>query len=262
MVVTLRCESFDEIQDRLVMMQGELLWLTATFKRSNMAGRLELDFERELPSVDVSAPSHDRNTVTPTATVGLVVRDGETQIERYHGPSTLVALCREFEADLASQVGSSNDKIVGGLVNKMLLDTSRTDDDNLDLETGLGQLDTRICLPPRQLLSVMLESFLKHADYSTDIFCHQTISEAVEHAYKEPSSPTSEPWALCFNLIILLALGAENPVHSEDPFVQPMLRAAHATATKPSIVRFPRLVNVQALALFVSDESTTPSDRI
>src|SRR5271156_3068130 len=150
MAVTLRCQNFGDIQDRLTTMQGELSWLTATLKRSNTAGRLELDFERDLPSVDVSPPSHSGDTAAPPTKAGHVVRDGGTQIERYYGPWTLVALCRDFEADLASHVGSSNDEVIDGLINKMLLDTTRTGDSNLDLGTRPGQLDTSICPPPRQ----------------------------------------------------------------------------------------------------------------
>ncbi|KAF2676587.1 hypothetical protein K458DRAFT_321559, partial [Lentithecium fluviatile CBS 122367] len=120
--------------------------------------------------------------------------------------------------------------------------------DNLDFEPGTGQDDT-ICLPPRQFLAVMLDTFLRQADYSTDIFSSQTIYEAVESVYREPSSPASEPWALCFNLIILLALGTEHPVRGDDPFVRPILQAAHVAARKPSFFMSLRLVNVQALAL-------------
>jgi hypothetical protein len=246
-VVTLRCQNFDDIQDRLITMQGQLSSLTAIFKRSNIAERLQLDLVSDLPTVDVS-PSHSGDTASPTP-AGHVTRDGVTLIERYYGPWTLVALCRNFGADLASHVGS-NDEVVGGLVNKMFLDTGM--DDNLDLGTRPGQQDT-ICLPPRQFISVMLDSFLKQADYSTDIFSRQTIYEAVERVYKEPSSPISEPWALCFNLIILLTLGAEHPVHSNDPFVRAILQAAHAAARNPSFFMSLRLVNVQALALLVSD---------
>ena len=108
----------------------------------------------------------------------------------------------------------------------------------------------------------MLDSFLKQADYNTDIFSHQTIYEAVDRVYREPSGPTSEAWALCFNLIILLALGAEHPVRSDDPFVRPMLEAAHATARKASFFMSPRLVNVQALALFVSHPPIVPLSRV
>lgn len=236
----------------MIMMQGELSWLTASLKRSNVPSRLELDFQKD-PSADVSSPRHTSEFRATPITTGHVIRDDGTQIERYYGPWSLVALCSDFESDLASHLDGTNDEIVRGLVNKMLLGTTRSDDDNLDLVTRPGHLNSDISLPQRQLLSVMLETFLKQADYSTDIFCRQTIYEAVERIYREPSKPTSEPWALCFNLIILLTLGTEHPIHSEDPFVRPLLEAAHATARNPSLFTAPRLVNVQALALFVSE---------
>ena len=242
----------------MVMMQGELSWLTASLKRSSVPSRLELDFQKD-PSADVPSPPHiGEFGATPTI-AGHVIRDDGTQIERYYGPWTLVALCRDFESDLASYLGDSNDEIVRSAVSKMLLGTTRSNDDNLDLGTRPAHLNSDISLPQRQLLSVMLETFLNQADYSTDIFCRQTIYEAVERVYREPSNPTSEPWALCFNLIILLTLGTEHPIHSEDPFVRPILEAAHATARNPSFFTAPRLVNVQALALFVSEIHCFPS---
>lgn len=237
-------------------MQGELSWLTATLKRSN------LNFEHALPE---PPPAHDTEKSSfPVVTPGHVIRHGGTQIERYYGPGSLVALCRDFEADLALLAGDGNDETIGGLANKTLLDLTNADDgdDNLGLGTSPGKVDTSNCLPPRQLLYVVLDTFLKQADYTTDIFCRQTICEAVERVYNEPSSPASEPWALCFNLIILLTLGAEHPVRSEDPFVRPMLQAAYATARKPSFFMSPRLINVQALALFVSNGSTTLPEQI
>lgn len=242
------------MRDRMVMMQGELAWLTASLKRSSVPSRLEFDVQKDL-SADVPSFPHTGEFGISPITAGHVIRDDGTQIERYYGPWTLVALCRDFESDLASHLGGSNDEVLRGLVNKMLLSTARSDDDNLDLGTRPGHLNSDISLPQKQLLSVMLETYLKQVDYSTDIFCRETIYEAVERVYREPLDPTSEPWALCFNLIILLTLGTENPIHSEDPFVRPILEAAHATARKPSFFTAPRLVNVQALALFVSEIS-------
>ncbi|KAL9080010.1 MAG: hypothetical protein Q9157_001155 [Trypethelium eluteriae] len=241
------CQNFDDIQDRLITMQGELSSLTAMFKESNIGERRKLDVEGESASVDRVPNNFDDKVplTTPPTTPGHVVRDGDTLIERYHGPWTPVALCRDFAADLSSHVGN-HVEVVGGLLNKMLLDTGT--DNSLDFGSRLGQQDT-ICLPPRQFLSVMLDSFLKQADYATDIFSRESVYEAVERVYKDPSSPTSEPWALCFNLIILLTLGAEHPVHSDDPFVRPILQAAHVAARKPSFFMSQRLVNVQALAL-------------
>lgn len=248
MAMLRRSQSFDDIQDRLIMMQEELSWLTATLKKSNMARRSEPEFERDSPS----AEAHRGGIGARMAPAGHVIRDGATQIERYHGPWTLVALCRDLGADLASHADARHHEVIAGLADRMLSELSRIDDDNLNLGAKPGEPDTGICLPPRQLLSIMLDSFLKQADYSTDIFSRQSIYEAVDRVYLEPSNPASEAWALCFNLVILLTLGAEHPVCSDDPFARPMLQAVYATARKQNCFMFPRLVNIQALALMVS----------
>lgn len=230
-------------------MQGELSWLTENLKQSNISGRAEPSGEGEFQAVHVP-PTEDVEDVSSPTTAGHVIRNDRTQIERYYGPWTLVAQCRDFETDLASHVARNTDATVGSMVKGMLRDATSSDDDGLDF--GNSRLhDINISLPPKQLLFVMLDTFLKHADHNTDIFCHSTIYEAIDHVYKEPSGPLSEAWSLCFNLIILLTLGAEHPIHSEDLFVRPMLEAAHATATKANFFTTPRLVNVQALALFV-----------
>lgn len=249
-----RSQNLDDIQDRLIMMQEELSWLTATLKKSNTAGRSEPEFERDSPSVE----AHRGGIAARMAPAGHVVRDEGTQIERYHGPWTLVALCRDFGAELASHAGARHNEVVAGLVDRMLSELTRIDDDNPDLGANPGEPVTGICLPPRQLLSIILDSFLKQADYSTDIFSRQSIYEAVDRVYKEPSNPASEAWALCFNLVILLTLGAEHPVRSDDPFARPMLQAVYAAARNPNCFMLPRLVNVQALALLVSIRSFIP----
>jgi hypothetical protein len=237
-----RSQNFDDISDRLAMMHGELSSLTAMFKRTDIAERLKLNIEKDLRGMDNVESSAE---TPPIAGPGHVVRDDQTLVERYHGPCTLVALSRNFGADLISHLGR-NDETVGNLISKMLLDISSND--SMDFEMAMGHDDT-VCLPPRQFLSVMLDTFLKQADYSTDIFSSQNLHEAVERVYREPPGPASESWALCFNLIILLALGSEHPVRGDDPFVRPMLHAAHVAARKPSFFMSPRLVNVQALAL-------------
>lgn len=233
-------------------MQGEISWLTQTLKQSNISERPKPDGQRNSQAVGVSPSFRIAEDVSSPAKAGHVVRDGGTQIERYYGPWTLVAQCRSFEGDLSSHDARTTDETLGSMVRGMLCDIESSVDDNLDFDNDGRPLDTNICLPPRQLLSVMLDSFLKHADYSTDIFCHSTIYEAIDRTYKEPLGPLSEAYSLCFNLIILLTLGAEHPVHSEDPFVRPMLQAAHITTRKANLLMTPRLVNVQALALFVS----------
>lgn len=256
-MLVFRCQSFDDIQDRLITMQGELSWLTETLKRSNVSERLESEPQKRprLDSPSCSSFSNETSISSAPTTARHMVRDEATQIERYYGPFTLIAQSRDFGTDLAPLVDSSEEGFVGGLVNRMILDTTKSDDDDLDFDRKAGQQDISICLPPRQLLSAMLDTFFKQADYSMDIFCHSTVYEAIERVYKEPSSPSSEAWTLCFNLIILLTLGTERLVHSGDPFVRPMLQEARAIVGKTSFFMSPRLVNIQALALYVSHPS-------
>ena len=250
---TPRCQNFDDIQDRLIKMQGELSWLTAALKKSNFAGQYKPNLNGDLTSVGAFKTTYSGDTTAPPTPTGHVIRDCGTQIERHYGPWTLVALCRQFEADLAAcQKGSTND-LVNGLIEKMLLDATTIGTNNVDVDHQSENSSNIIFLPPKQLLLVMLESFLKEPDYNTDIFCRQTIYEAVERVYKDPLCAASEPWALCFNLIILLTFSVEHPLHKEDPFVQPMLHAAFAAVRKPSFFMSPRLINIQTLALFVSD---------
>ena len=250
------------MQDRLIKMQGELSWLTAALMRSNNTGQYESNLTGKVQSVEASPFSNNGDLSIPHTPPGHVVRDRRTQVERHYGPWTLVALCRKFEDDLGAQNNGVNNDIVKDLIHEMYLDTTKSDYKDLDIGIKQGQSNNSIFLPPRQLLSVMLEKFLKEPDYSTDIFCRQSIWEAVECVYKDPSSPASEPWALCFNLIILLTLSAEHPLHKNDPFVQPMLQAANDFARKPSFFMSPRLVNIQALALFVSGGPPISLDQI
>ncbi|OQD89831.1 hypothetical protein PENANT_c002G06421 [Penicillium antarcticum] len=184
-------------------MEKQLSQLTATLGKTNSTEHVDI-LEKVSPSQN------------PTS-FGHVVRDTDGQIERYHGPWTLLAQCRQLETDLACWPEVST-------------------------------------LLTRMLLSVMVECFLKNADYATSIFDHQSLYHAVDRVYQNSANPEEKPWVLCFNLIILLTLGAEHPLQSEDPFVRPMLQAVHVAAGNSRLFMEPRLVSVQALALFVSDE--------
>ncbi|KAJ5749141.1 uncharacterized protein N7511_010837 [Penicillium nucicola] len=220
------CESFDEIQDRLITMEKQLSRLTATLGNPNAAEQGGI-LEKE-------------SSVPNSTSFGHVVRDTDGQIERYHGPWTLLAQCRQLETDLMCWPEVST------LLTRMVHDTMRLSLDSF----SAGLADMKMCLPPRQLLSVMVECFLKNADYATSIFDHQSLYHAIDRVYQDPANPEEKPWVLCFNLIILLTLGAEHPLQSEDPFVRPMLQAVHVAAGNSRLFMEPRLVSVQALALF------------
>lgn len=179
---------------------------------------------------------------------GHLVRDEDTLVEKYHGPWTLPALCRDFGADLASSFGS--DGCRAGLAEEMWRHALGDGQCRVDAEAEPGR--DGVGLPPRQFLTVVLDSFFGRDDYATNIFVPSAFHNAIEQTYTEPSNPASEAWAVCFNLVILLVIGPEQGIGREDPFIQPLVRAAQFAARNPAIFLSPRLVNVQALALLVS----------
>lgn len=109
-----------------------------------------------------------------------------------------------------------------------------------------------ICLPPKQLLSMVLSQFFRDADYTTDIFVQTNFQKQLDRVYAHPSDPANEAWAVCFNVIVLLVVGIDQTTKSNDPFIQPYLNALRMTVNNPRVFLGPRLVNVQALALLVS----------
>lgn len=221
-------------------MQDELSWLTARLRQPNSSALGN--------GID---EAHDRvSWLSPGP--GFVIRDTTSQIERYYGPWTLLAHCRRLEAALGSYVGMGEtdvSKLSAGLVH----DNARSHE-ILSCSDAVPprQSDIRVCLPPKQILCVMLGSFLKNLDYATDIFDHQSLHAAVDRVYNDPSAPDTEAWNLCFNLIVLLGLAVENTLHAEDPFVRPILQAIDAAVKRSWIFTEPRLISVQALALCVS----------
>lgn len=183
-------------------------------------------------------------------TDGHVVRDDNTLVEKYHGPWTLPALCRSFATDLATDFGADacHDKLTEEMWRHALGDGQC----RLGTEDETGR--DAVALPPRQFLTVVLDSFFSRNDHATDIFVPSAFYNAIERNYADPSNPASEAWAVCFNLVILLVIGAEQGSGRQDPFIQPLVRAAQVAARNPAIVLSPRLVNVQALALLVSQD--------
>lgn len=207
------------------------------------------------------------------------VRSEGDLIDRYHGPCSLVALCNEFrdlvlleqrKRDLPRpddesqnsqkrQRMANNDEAVQGLLTRLCLEAG--------LEEPFDHQSDHmpIRLPPKQFLLMAHTEFFQRSDYTTDLFVHSSFLSNVEQIYSRPFKPSDEAWAVCFNTIILLALGSENSTqHDNDPiagsqFAVPFLLAVRTALNNPRVLMAPRLINVQALALLVSDLLTDES---
>ncbi|KAK3303877.1 uncharacterized protein B0T15DRAFT_372104, partial [Chaetomium strumarium] len=258
--VKVLAQGFDDIQNRLIHVQEELRSLTRMFQASGIADGFPLRPGVMHPD---GPPMYDAfgggGYYYPAAPAdGHVVRDDSTLVEKYHGPWTLPALCRGLGTDVAPVFGSDggHDRLLEEMWRHALGDgqcrLTTTED-----KTGRDAVG----LPPRQFLTVVLDSFFGRNDHTTDIFVPSAFYSAIDQTYAEPSSPASEAWAVCFNLVILLVIGAEQGTTSttsststsstgrQDPFIQPLIRAAQVAASNHAIFLSPRLVNVQVLAL-------------
>jgi hypothetical protein len=110
-----------------------------------------------------------------------------------------------------------------------------------------------ILLPPRQLLAMACTSLFQSGDFSTDLFCQSVFWANVDRIYNSPLLVNDNAWAICFNLIILLGVGAEpsnfgSGAEFLKPFILNITRAFGCT----TLFLAPKLINIQTLALLVS----------
>lgn len=179
-----------------------------------------------------------------------VVHNETHSIDRYHGPCSLFTLCKEFHDDPAfspadPNATTENDSIIRVLLQEMCSEASQ--EDHLDIASE----HVGICLPPRQFLNMVVGQFFRNADYTTDIFVQSSFQMHLERVYSRPLTPSDEAWAVCFNVIVLLALGKDKAATGNDPFLQPFVQTLRMAVNNPRVFMAPRLVNVQALALLV-----------
>lgn len=207
-----------------------------------------------------------------------IVRSQGDLIDRYHGPCTLFALCKDFCDTILSerqmqgspssqsqpqqgemQDGAARNEELRGLLTGLYLEAQI--EETFDLPPGYYP----VRLPPKQFLLMAQTQFFQQCDYTTDIFVQSNFLSHVERIYSRPFAPADEAWAICFNVVILLVLGFENPNHGSNDsllgsqFVRPFLLTVRMALSNPRILMAPKLINVQALALLVSWFSPTSS---
>ncbi|KXX75077.1 Thiamine repressible genes regulatory protein thi1 [Madurella mycetomatis] len=236
------CEGFDDLQNRLILVQEELSSLTALFRTFSASDALPAQ-----PTAD-RFPKHVASELEGDAVPladGLLARSNGTSVEKYYGPWTLLALCRDFGLQLSMRFGRNSPASI--LANRMWLDAE--DDIQRGLLRSCEVRNQPIPLPPRQLLAFVLDSFFGREEHVTDIFVRPLFEKAVERVYENPSDPSSEAWAACFTVIILLVIGERHGFNKNDAFIRPLLHAAYDAAHRSAIFMPLRVVNVQTLAL-------------
>jgi hypothetical protein len=263
----------------LINIEGDLSRLANLVKKNDsLTGPVERTAEET--ASENSTPdgkcAEDNPTLTPKDR--HIVRDRDSFIDRYHGPGTLFSLCHNFRettfTEQRRQYLPSDDEDISSHNDEREIFRGTEDVEDLLIHLCLeacpeefpltGQLEyVPIRLPPKQFLLVIQAQFFHQVNYATDIFVQSYFLSNVERIYSRPFSPDDEVWAVCFKTIILLVLGFEvSPMQNNDSvfgsqFARSFLSTVRTALSNPRFLMSPKLINIQALDLLVSN-----SDRL
>ena len=120
-------------------------------------------------------------------------------------------------------------------------------------------------LPPREVLEAKVESYFSQANSILPIFRKSAFCENIQRIYTAATDDIA--WIICFNNIILQTLSADTIQHvdesddshvtqrnsSEKELLQPLLVNYRRGLKRIDRLLEPKLVNVQALLLMVSN---------
>ncbi|ESU11177.1 hypothetical protein FGSG_05242 [Fusarium graminearum PH-1] len=236
-----RCQNFETLEDQLHSIQNDLSDLTSLVRGGNSVRSSSLAAEEWAPD---NLAGTDSGPVAHTNC--HIVRDASQSLDRYHGPCSLYALCKEFHDDPIFGVPDNNTSThtaEHAMLQEMLYKASN--EPHLDIPSQ----PTGICLPPRQFLNLVIGPFFKNTDYATDVFVRSAFQLQIDRIYSQPIVPSDEGWAICFNVIVLLGIKREPTTQGNSHFIQSLLQTMRMAINNPRVFLTPRLVNVQALAL-------------
>jgi hypothetical protein len=178
-----------------------------------------------------------------------VFRNKVDMADRYHGPSSLFVLCKQFRTHFLS---ASKETKSGTHMQNLL--------HNLCEAAGVSEpfpfhIDRPLVhLVPKQQAVTAVGHFLQHLDIRTDIFSQSSLLANLERIYSQPPKPGDDAWAACFQAIALLVLGMELSAQAKSALFDDFARSflpSRAALVNSSLLSTPRLINVQTLILLV-----------
>ena len=210
---------------------------------------------RSSPSSDGSESTHSSSN-TQGQDLEIIQASSSDRLEFSLRGCSLASHCeqlRDVIGDLYFEHNGDNASLTSG---KPSIDACISQlFDCINRKRNLEILDdgSPVDLPPRSLLAMACIPFFQSDDFATDLFDQDCFRQNVERIYGHPYRSQDAAWAVCFNLVILLGLGVDQPVSSSRDFMRPFLLNAMRAYVSMTIVLTPELIHVQALALLVSD---------
>ncbi|KAF9765870.1 hypothetical protein IL306_001795 [Fusarium sp. DS 682] len=198
-----RCQNFETLEGQLHSIQNDLSDLTSLVKGGSSVRSLSLPAEEWIPE---NHPGTDWVAISHTNR--HIVRNTSQSLDRYHGPYSLYALCKEFQDDPLFCLSDNNSSGQSAVSEQIMLQEMINEASN---EPHLDMLShpVGICLPPRQFLNLVVGPFFKNIDYATDVFLRSNFQPHIDRIYSQPIGPSDEGWAVCFNVIVLLGIKKE-----------------------------------------------------
>jgi hypothetical protein len=201
---------------------------------------------------DDEEPQHSTSTSVFNAE-GETFRDPVDGAARWHGPTSLYALCTRYRQRLAAK----DNPVDGGRFTLSASASICEHAGRLDVLPTISDQSTSELLSHVQVTAA-IDMFLANVDYSTDIFEPSTLRANVERVYSQSMrSDQDEAWLICLKTIFVLALGLQ--IHPRRGERHGGLFSSLARSILPSRVEMvssrllgpARLINVQALILLV-----------
>ncbi|KAH8813017.1 hypothetical protein F5884DRAFT_320679 [Xylogone sp. PMI_703] len=249
------------IEDRLTTIESHLSRLTDIFAQSaNQDGTLsDVPFlqppsdQRSFDDGENDNSSESSSLHTDDSTDFHILYKQVDMAGRYHGLSSLAALCNEFRI---CNLAASNAPLQDMLQN--LCEAASV----TEPFPPYGDQPLIYLLPKQQAITA-IEYFFENVDCTTDIFVQSNLLANFERVYSNIVDLEDEAWAICFQAITLLVLGMEITAQTNNALFGDFARSilpSRAALVNSRLLTTPKLINVQTLIILsVAAQQFDPS---
>jgi len=247
------CDNVDKVEGRLESVESGFAQLNIAISQilaQTNGSRTSSIVPLSPPDTATNAYSEDEQPEDASHDESMghhIFRDPGEMIDYFHGSSSIFVLCNQLKA-LMMEKNEADPQIL-----QILAEVCRTAGEIETLPIAYEQAAVR--LPMKQQSLSAVEHFLRHVDFSTDIFVPENLLENLERIYSEPLKPQDEAWATCFHAIIILVLGRETALPASNALLTGFARnllPSRAALVNQRLLTSPRLINIQALLLLVN----------
>lgn len=261
-----RCNEFVTLEERLGGIEDKLTAITSMLGVTGGQGLSDSVAEDDTRDLLVANGKTVDDVSLRPITDRHNARSRNDLTTSYQGPCTLSAMSKEFRDAVLTRKATqgkgpnypSTDLRGNSTQSKKLRDllAGLCCDPGVEETFDIPTAGSGIGPPPKHCLIYAQNHFFQRVDYTTDIFVQSSFQSHVDRIYNQSPAKADEAWATCFNVIVLIVFGSENPSAGKNDVllgtVRHFLDTVRFALSNPRILMAPKLINVQALTLLVS----------